>query len=162
MQELLLLRAVNMLVAGLLCSAVCAMLVSMGIPNIQTIAQITGSSPISADSAFDVLAPLPEPDTSGSSTARAASLTQTANIQLLTGDLRGAIGALQQAVAIDPDYASAHYALACAYARAGFIDAALLSAEAAIALDEHYRLLVRGGSDFAGIRQSPEFFTRIR
>ncbi|MEW6741385.1 MAG: tetratricopeptide repeat protein [Planctomycetota bacterium] len=74
-----------------------------------------------------------------------------------THDIAGAIAALQEAREASPDDALVIYNLACYKALAGLRDEALDLLREAIAREASYREQARSESDFASLRDDPEF-----
>jgi tetratricopeptide (TPR) repeat protein len=75
---------------------------------------------------------------------------------LEAGDIERALTDLREAVAIDPESATAHCSLAEGLARAGEHSAALESLKRAAALDASWRAYARTADVFAGVRSTEE------
>lgn len=74
-----------------------------------------------------------------------------------TGRLHMAIGAIEQALAADPNEALLHYNLACYLSLAQRKDESLDHLSRALVLEPQYRFAVDGEADFDPIRSDPEF-----
>jgi tetratricopeptide (TPR) repeat protein len=75
---------------------------------------------------------------------------------LEVGEIDRALADLREAVAIEPESATAHCSLAEALARKGDLAAALGSLERAVALDPSWRQYAKTAEAFAGLRSSEE------
>ena len=78
-------------------------------------------------------------------------------IDLRTGRIDLAIGALEQAGEVAPDEALVQYNLACYCSLAGDKQQALAYLARALAMDAHYRDLIGAEADFDPIRSDPDF-----
>jgi len=72
-------------------------------------------------------------------------------------DYERAIEEYGRAIELNPEYATAYYNRACAYALLGEAEDACEWLEKAIELDEKYREMAQGDKDFNGIRQDGRF-----
>lgn len=74
-----------------------------------------------------------------------------------TGRLDLAVSTLEQALLIEPNESLLHYNLACYLSLSGKKRQALRYLAEAVAMDETYRKMIAGESDFDPIRTDPEF-----
>ena len=79
----------------------------------------------------------------------------------MAGDMDSAIAHLSRAVALAPNFTSAHFNLACAHARKGNKAKALASLANAIRLDQGYKAKARAESDFSSLSADPQFLALV-
>lgn len=79
-----------------------------------------------------------------------------------TGKLDRAIESLEEALVVEPDDALVHYNLACYWSLACNKRQALAYLARAFDLEDEYRSLVAGESDFDAIRDDPAFQALVR
>jgi tetratricopeptide (TPR) repeat protein len=79
-----------------------------------------------------------------------------------TGDLRGAVRAIEQLLARDHRHAVAHFNLACYLALAGEPERAIDELTLACGLDEAHRDYARDDPDFDSLRKHPDFRALLR
>jgi len=73
------------------------------------------------------------------------------------GNFKEAVEAAKRAVEYNPDFADAHYDLACFYSMAGEVDNSLESLKTALKLNPRLSSLAREDSDLDNIRSDPRF-----
>ena len=79
----------------------------------------------------------------------------------MAGDMNAAIAHLSRAVAIAPNFASAHFNLACAYSRNGEKSKALSALRKAVSIDAKYKSQAQSEADLQSLHQDPEFLAVV-
>jgi tetratricopeptide (TPR) repeat protein len=90
---------------------------------------------------------------------KAEELVGQGTLKALGGDSAGSIPLFQQAIALNPEFGTAWYNLACAYARQGAADKFIVPLRRAIAIDGKYRGMADRDSDFDAVRKSKEYLS---
>ena len=90
---------------------------------------------------------------------KAEELVGQGTLKALGGDSAGSIPLFQQAISLNPEFGTAWYNLACAYARQGAADKFIVPLRRAIAIDGKYRGMADRDSDFDAVRKSKEYLS---
>lgn len=90
-------------------------------------------------------------------TRKAEDLVGQGTLKSLLGDVKGAIPLFQQAITLNPEFGTAYYNLACAYAKLGDVDRFAAPLQKAIALDGKYLDMANRDSDFDQVRKTSAF-----
>lgn len=80
----------------------------------------------------------------------------------MAGDYNRAIPHLKRATEISPNFAGAHFNLACAYAKKGNTSAALAALKKAVKIDAGYKAKAKRDGDLTSLREQPEFLAIVR
>lgn len=91
------------------------------------------------------------------SARKAEELVGQGTMKAMLGDPAGSIPLFQQAIVLSPEFGTAYYNLACAYARQGVVEKFAPPLRKAIAIDAKYRGMAQRDSDFDQVRKSTDF-----
>src|SRR5690606_35482759 len=95
------------------------------------------------------------PDSTGRKSAEKYLAEGT--LKKMDGDITGSKDYFKKAVAADPEFPSAYYSLACAYAQKNDPSTAIKYLQKAIAFNADYRTIAARDSEFDNLRHSRSF-----